>query len=647
MKEATIEELAYIIKGTKDNNQPKPIFFLGAGASRSGEIPLAAEIVEDILLENKDNPKIKILNKEDKSYAKLMECLQPYQRDKLLKKYIENAKINVTHIYLAQLIQHGYADYVLTVNFDNLMLRALALFNEFPSTYDMAILKDLTTTKFKEKSVVYLHGQHHGLWLLNTEEEMDKVQATVPRIFDSIKDRRPWIFVGYSANDPIFNHIVNLGRFDNGLYWVTYENNDPNENVMSFLRKPNTNAEIIKGYDSDSFFIKLNNELKINQPLIIDKPFSSVKGMLNNIVDIENKEHFKGVKERLLISKKQVDLAITQYEEGISLEANTNSISEIDILKKSIIDLIVKEKFSDEDIVKIISKVEELNNNELRTSLANYYSSWGSYIGNNARLLDKIDLELYEQGLSKFDKALELDKKYYYALNDWCIYYSDLIDIKNAKDTDEKYKKIFSKFKQACEINIKYYNGLINWSHYLRIYANLKSESEAEKLYLESIEKSKEAIRINKKDYKAYLEWGSALFDYTKNQTGQKLKDIFDSSIEKLKLANKLKPNDHYILSNIGDAYLFYSREIKNENSKKMLSKAIDFLKMSYDNGGRCYNLSCIYSNINDKINAMFYLRMSLERDEINISFVLADDDWKLFIEDNDFQKLVRKYKLE
>ena len=54
------------------------------------------------------------------------------------------------------------------------MLRALSLFNEFPSTYDMAILKDLTTTKFKEKSVVFLHGQHHGLWLLNTNEEMEK-----------------------------------------------------------------------------------------------------------------------------------------------------------------------------------------------------------------------------------------------------------------------------------------------------------------------------------------------------------------------------------------------------------------------------------------------------------------------------------------
>ena len=130
-----------------------------------------------------------------------MGCLQPYDRDELLKGYIDNAKINVTHIYLAQLLFNGYVDYVLTVNFDNLMLRALSLFNVFPSTYDMAILKDLTTTKFKEKSIVYLHGQHHGVWLLNTDEEMKKVSTTVPRIFDSIKNKRPWVFIGYSGKD--------------------------------------------------------------------------------------------------------------------------------------------------------------------------------------------------------------------------------------------------------------------------------------------------------------------------------------------------------------------------------------------------------------------------------------------------------------
>ncbi len=143
MKSATIKELAYVIKEAKKANLPSPIVFLGAGASKTGGLPLASEIVEDILREYSGNPKISTLDESEQNYPKLMECLTPHQRNELLKGYIDSAKINVTHIYLAQLMEHDYVDYVLTVNFDNLMLRALALFNAFYPTYDMAILKDL------------------------------------------------------------------------------------------------------------------------------------------------------------------------------------------------------------------------------------------------------------------------------------------------------------------------------------------------------------------------------------------------------------------------------------------------------------------------------------------------------------------------
>ena len=142
MKTTTIEELAYLIKEAKKRYQPQPIVFLGAGASKTGGIPLAGKIVQDILEKYKDNPKVRKLIETDskKTYPALMECLLPTQRTELLKEYIDNAKINVTHIYLAQLINQDYIDYVMTVNFDNLMLRALALYNEFPPTFDIAIL---------------------------------------------------------------------------------------------------------------------------------------------------------------------------------------------------------------------------------------------------------------------------------------------------------------------------------------------------------------------------------------------------------------------------------------------------------------------------------------------------------------------------
>jgi type II secretory pathway component PulC len=110
------------------------------------------------------------------------------------------------------------------------------------------------------------------------------------------------------------NTLNQLGRFDNGLYWVTYKDNDPNKRVQEFLKNPHNNAYIIKGYDADSFMVKLNNELGLPQPEIVDKPFTALKIVLEGIVDINDQEYFKGVKKRLDIAKRQVDHAINQFD---------------------------------------------------------------------------------------------------------------------------------------------------------------------------------------------------------------------------------------------------------------------------------------------------------------------------------------------
>ncbi|WP_373511719.1 hypothetical protein, partial [Persicitalea sp.] len=108
MKKILIEELSYLLKEAKKNSQPQPIFFLGAGASVSGNIPLAGDIQKHILDKFSDNPFVRKLKPEEYQYAKLMECLTPFQRNEILKTYIDNARINVTHIYLAQLLNDGY-----------------------------------------------------------------------------------------------------------------------------------------------------------------------------------------------------------------------------------------------------------------------------------------------------------------------------------------------------------------------------------------------------------------------------------------------------------------------------------------------------------------------------------------------------------
>lgn len=450
MKTASIEELAYLMKQAKRDGSNKPIFFIGAGASKSGGIPLAREIVKNIVEKFDDNVRIKSLNGDAKTYSKLMGCLTPFERNNILRNYVENAKINVAHLYLAQLLTEGFIDYILTVNFDNLLLRALALFNNFPAVYDLTVLKDVTAPTLIEKSIVYLHGQHYDTWQLNLDKEIEKTKEVIPPILNSIKNNRPWVFVGYSGNDPVFDQIAKLGSFDRGLYWVTHFDNPPSPKVYTNLIEKNTeNTYLIKGYDADAFMLKLNAELKLPQPYFIDKPFTSLKNTLDNLVDIDNNENFKGVKERLEIAKKYADMAQQQFEEEkfVMPEEVKNEI-ESDRVKKQIIDMIIKEEFNQDEIFSIEKSLPFLNNEEIKKLMAALFNHWGIVISKKAKQTN--DEFLLMQGIEKFKKGTELNPENDSAFYNWG---SSMFDLAKLRNDGDLFEQSVEKYKIATELN--------------------------------------------------------------------------------------------------------------------------------------------------------------------------------------------------
>ena len=585
MKTATIKELAYLMKLAKEDNLPQPIVFLGAGASKSGGIPLASEIVDDILEKYKNNPRIVSLTMLENTYPRLMECLTPNERNKLLKGYIDFARINVTHIYLAQLITHGYIDYVLTVNFDNLMLRALALFNEFPSTYDMAVLKDLTTTTFKKKSVVYLHGQHHGLWLLNTKEETEKVKEVVSPILHSIKER-PWIFVGYSGEDPIFDHIKGLGRFDDGLYWVSHHDNDPSETVCkNLLEKPNTNAFLIKGYDADSFMLKLNTELGLHEPAIIDKPFTLLKELLNNIEDIDDDEHFKGVKQRLEIVKGQVNEAIQQFEEGnVESHEKLQENTELDLLKKEIIDLLIKEDYPEDKINEIDKKIQVLNNVEINNLFAGLHSNWGNQLGKLAKAKSGAEAQsLYQLAFEKHQKAIDIKPDYHEAFSNWGTHLGNLAQTKSGDKADALYNQAFEKFSKAIDIKPDYPDAFYNWGTFLGKLAETKSGEEAQSLYKESFEKFRMAIDIKPNDNKTFNNWGTYLGNLAQTKSGDEAQSLYKESFEKFRKAIDIKPSHSNAFFNWGTYLGNLAKTKSGDEAQSLYQQAFEKFRKAID----------------------------------------------------------------
>ena len=542
MIEKKIEHIAYKLRNNKKDNQPGAIVFIGAGCSISAGIPGSGKIVDFVLENYKDNPDIKYFTQKP-TYAELMECLGPIQRNKIFRHYVEDAKINVSHIYLAHLVANGYVDYIVTVNFDNLAQRALALYNIFPPTYDISILKDLTTTSLDTKSITYLHGQYNGLWQLNTKEEMNKIiESNVAKsIFDKITNNRLWILVGYSGEDFIFDQLVKLGRFDNGLYWIGNKDEEPTGRVKNaLLNMPNKESFWVKGYDADSFFLKLNAELKNDEPKIFNVPFSFLSELQEGIKDIEDSEEYKSVKERFIESKKMVLDSINRYEKAESnVPQMTNTEIDNNQLKKALIDCLINNKYDElKDLEDQVRRKQYVN---LLSNVADIYYNWGTYLGNLAKTKSGDEAEkLYLQAFEKLKKAIEIDPNYRDAYYNWGTYLGYRAKTKPGDEAEILYLQAFEKYNKAIEIKTDYHSAYYNWGTYLANLAQLKPNNEAEKFYLQAFEKYEKAIEI-KPDYQnAYYGWGYYLEKLANLKSGDEAKMLQIKSSEKLNIAAKL-----------------------------------------------------------------------------------------------------------
>jgi hypothetical protein len=111
-------------------------------------------------------------------------------------------------------------DRVLTTNFDPLVLRACAMLGEFPAVYDFAISQLFRPGELPDRAIFHLHGQSTGFVLMNTDEEVKTHSERLGPLFQDAGQARPWIVVGYSGdNDPVFNHLAAVERFDYCLFW--------------------------------------------------------------------------------------------------------------------------------------------------------------------------------------------------------------------------------------------------------------------------------------------------------------------------------------------------------------------------------------------------------------------------------------------
>lgn len=206
----------------------------------------------------------------------------------------------------------------------------------------------------------------------------------------------------------------------------------------------------------------------------------------------------------------------------------------------------------------------------------------------------------YEKAVKEYETSVELKPDLHGAFNSWG---NALVSLAGTKDGDEVellYHQAFDKFKKATEIEPDFYEAFFNWGTDLGRLAQMKDAKDAEALYHQALDKYQKAIEV-KPDYQnALINWG----------------------IDLTKLA-----------------------QIKGHEFEVLFHQAFDKYRKAIENSGEYYNLACIYAVTNKKEMALKYLKISLSSKEIEMDFVLQDEDWKNYHPDSDFIALIEEFK--
>ncbi|AMO20303.1 TPR end-of-group domain-containing protein [Flavobacterium columnare] len=612
-----IDDLVYILNEIKsDSSKPKPIVFIGAGASASAGIPLTGKIIEDILEKYKEKPLIKRIDKsKELSYYELMSALSADERRELFSSYInnDNVKLNVTHVFLAQLLIEGYVDYVFTPNFDDLLLKASMLFNKIPPVYDITHGNEFTTTNFQRQSITYLHGQHFGQWLLNSEGELDKTKEIVSSLFRMVCNQRTWIIIGYSGEDELLDEIAKFGSFDNELYWIGYKENEPAEKVKNkILNVPNKNAYLISGYDSDTFFLDLHSKLKMKTPEIINRPFSYLSSVIEKIKDIEeykmtDKEYipsFDFFKNRLDRNKEITNNAIEEYEKTEKFE-----------LEGKIYDAILNNKF---DEASHFTELVERSYENLKPLLSNLYYRWGTFEGTKFKeTKDNIQLQI---SIDKFKIATDLNDNNYEIYFNWGFsLYSLAKGLKDQKVYQESIK-IYEKshMKYYEEFSINNHKILNNLAVSIFDLAILKNDN---KLLNESIEKLEEALKVKPDFILAHRNLADFYQKIGEEQDDDNYLTKSVSAYDKvIQLASQKRKDDEEYISDIDYVnwgFALYKLAKNNESSlEDVIEKCEQALKFNSINSSAYQLLGLTFSKIAKIKGDIEIYKLSLQKFE-------------------------------
>ena len=564
---------------------------IGAGASKSAGIPLAGGFCGLI----KDRFPEKYARAEDRGdtgYQALMGQLTAAQRQQVLGDAIDQARINWAHIALAGLVRAGYVTRVLTPNFDPLVVQACALLNRYPAVYDFATATGFKPNNVSTPAVYYLHGQRTGFRLLNREKECERHARTLGPVINEAAGLRPWIVVGYSGeNDPLFRDLLKKQSFDGGLYWVSHTKDEPPRHLDGFLSEDESRY-YVRGYDADSFFIRLAARLDCFPPALVEDPFGHLMERYEQIVP----DHPQSEENR---TGKLLEQARAKVRAAAASDAAPASADEQ--AADDLTDLRVALAAGEYDRVIAAFEASEDPSDELRDLAASAYTWQGADIAIAARQVkDAGEARVgFERAIKKYAAAVNVKPDFHEALYNWGVALAAIAErTEDAEEARATFERAIEKYAAAVDVKPDFHEALTNWGVALADIAERTADAgEARATFERAIEKYAAAVDVKPDKHEALNNWGVALAGIAERTEGaEEARATFERAIEKYAAAVDVKPDFHEALYNWGIA-LLHLLERTPDDAEAVAERAEEvLLRAQVLNPDQVYNLACLYA---------------------------------------------------
>jgi Tfp pilus assembly protein PilF len=625
----SIEEIKETLENAKSRGRGCALL-IGAGCSFKAGIPTASGFVEII----RDTYKLAYQRAPQKTYPKCMAELLLSERRDMIARYVDDAKINWAHLCIALLMQAGYVDRVLTTNFDLLVARACAMLGVFPAIYDFATSQLLKKADIPDQAVFYLHGQRTGFVLMNTEEDMQKHSQLLGPVFEDAGSGRVWIVVGYSGeNDPVFEHLASIPRFDNGLYWIGYGDKEPADHVRDRLLTQDKDAFYTKGYDADSFFISLTRALGIFPPDLVARPFTYLQKALTYITPFTNPgQTFDD--DVMRTPRDWILRAIDQFETpgwDIIIRGGRPQMEDqrhSTLLAVAARYLLMQGRY--EQVLTFRPDYDGSPSVELADMLSMAYVMRGNELLDLAKAGTGEEADrLFTQARENYESALLLKQDRHEALHNWGNLLLDLAKRKAGEQADRLFAEAEEKYKAALAIKPDMPDVLINWGNLLLDRAKTNSGQKADQLFKEAEEKYKAALNKRPDMYEAYYQWGNVFLDRAKTRTGEEADNLFEQAVEKYKAALEINPDMYQALNNWGNVFLDRAKTKKGEKADKLFSEAEEKYKAALKIRPDRYDI------LNNWGNLLLDWQKTKTGEEADNLFTKAEEKYKAALELN------------